>query len=96
MEADNAIVILVDYMREKKKALKHYETAVEHLATQIKLAMGNAATLMYEGRTIATWKNNKPSRKTDWQAVAGELNAPQKLIERHTKIVAGNRPLILK
>ena len=96
IEADNAIVILVDYMREKKKALKHYETAVEHLATQIKLAMGNAATLMYEGRTIATWKNNKPSRKTDWQAVAGELNAPQKLIERHTKIVAGNRPLILK
>jgi len=58
--------------------------------------MGNAALLLYDGRPIATWKSNKSSRKTDWMGVASELCAPVEVIERHTKTVAGNRPLLLK
>lgn len=96
VEADDELLRLVGELHFQKTTAKHADAAVDRISTQIKLAMGNAALLLYEGRPIATWKSNKPSRKTDWQAVAGELDATLELIERHTKIVAGNRPLLLK
>ena len=95
-EADDELLRLIGELHFQKTTAKHAEAAIDRISTQIKLAMGNAALLLRDGRPIATWKSNKPSKKTDWQAVAGELSAPQELIERHTKIVAGNRPLILK
>lgn len=95
-EADDELLRLVGELHFQKTTAKHAEAAIDRISTQIKLAMGNAALLLRDGRPIATWKSNKPSKKTDWQAVAGELSAPQELIERHTKIVAGNRPLLLK
>ena len=95
-EADDKLLRLVEELRFKKTMVKHGEDAIDMLSTKIKLAMGNASVLLHDGRKIATWKSNKPSRKTDWQAVAKELSPPMTLIERHTKIVAGNRPLLLK
>ena len=95
-EADDELLRLVGELHFKKTMVKHADAAIDMLSTKIKLAMGDAATLLHDGKVIATWKSNKPSRKTDWQAVAQELSAPMTLIERHTKIVAGNRPLLLK
>jgi putative phage-type endonuclease len=95
-EADDELLRLVGELHFQKTTAKHAEAAIDRISTQIKLAMGNAALLLRDGRLIATWKSNKQSRKTDWQAIAGELNAPQELIERYTKTVAGNRPLLLK
>lgn len=95
-EADEELLRLVGELHFQKTTAKHAECAIERISTQIKLAMGNASMLLYEGRPIATWKSNKSSRKTDWQAIAGALDAPPELIERHTKTVAGNRPLLLK
>lgn len=95
-EADDELLRLVGELHFQKTTAKHAEAAIDLISTQIKLAMGNAALLLRDGRLIATWKSNKQSRKTDWQAIAGELNAPQELIERYTKTVAGNRPLLLK
>lgn len=95
-EADDELLRLIGELHFQKTTAKHAEAAIDRISTQIKLAMGNAALLLRDGRPIATWKSSKPSKKTDWQAVAGELSAPQELIERHTKIVAGNRPLLLK
>lgn len=40
-----------------------------------------------------TWKNNKDSLKTDWRAVAEELSAPNDIVNKHTRIVAGARVL---
>ena len=45
---------------------------------------------------MATWKNNKDSIKTDWEAVAKALQAPADLIAEHTTTKPGNRPLLLK
>ncbi len=95
-EADDELLRLVGELHYLKTSTKLAEASIERVSTQIKLAMGDAALLMSDGKVIATWKSNKPSRKTDWQAVAQELSAPMTLIERHTKIVAGNRPLLLK
>mgnify|MGYP000849646857 FL=1 len=95
-EANDELLRLVGELHFKKTTAKHVEAAIERISTQIKLAMGNAALLLYDGKPIATWKSNKPSKKTNWQAIAGELSAPQELIDRHTNMVAGNRPLLLK
>ena len=103
MEADDALVILVDNLRAKKQALKHYETSVEHLSTQIKCRMGDAATLLFQGQKIATWKSNKDSRTTDWKAAFSDLcitaNVGElcgQMIERHTTTRPGARPLLIK
>lgn len=95
-EANDELLRLVGELHFQKTTAKHAEAAIERISTQIKLAMGNAALLLYEGRPIATWKSNKPSRKTNWQSIAEELAAPQEMIDRFTKVVAGNRPLLLK
>lgn len=95
-EADDELLRLVGELHYQKQTAKHAKEAIERVSTQIKLAMGNAALLLYDGRPIATWKNNKPSRETDWRGVASELCAPVEVIERHTETVVGNRPLILK
>jgi hypothetical protein len=52
--------------------------------------------LVHGGRVLATWKQNKPSRRTDWKALAAELNPPQELVERHTTEKPGARVLRLK
>ena len=103
MEADDALVILVDNLRAKKQALKHYETSVEHLSTQIKCRMGDAATLLFQGQKIATWKSNKDSRTTDWKAAFSDLcitaNVGElcgQMIERHTTTRPVARPLLIK
>ena len=95
-EADDELLRLVGELHYQKQTAKHAKEAIERVSTQIKLAMGNAALLLYDGRPIATWKSNKPSRKIDWRGVASELCAPVEVIERHTETVVGNRPLILK
>lgn len=95
-EADDELLRLAGDLHFQKTVVKHAEDAIDVLSTKIKLAMGSAAILLHDGRPIATWKSNKPSRKTNWQAVAEDLRAPATLIAHHTKIVAGNRPLLLK
>jgi len=96
MEADDALVILVDNLRAKKQALKHYETSVEHLSTQIKCRIGDAATLLFQGQKIATWKSNKDSTKTDWQAAYLDLGPTKEHTKKFTKTAPGSRPLLIK
>ena len=95
-EADDELMRLVGELYYLKNSAKLAENEIDKVSTQIKLAMGDAAILVYEGKVIATWKNNKPSQKTDWRAVVDEHRPPMSLIEHHTKTVAGNRPLLLK
>lgn len=41
-----------------------------------------------------SYREQKGSTKTDWQALAEELRAPQDLIEKHTRIVRNSRRLV--
>lgn len=95
-EADDDLLRMVAELHYQKTIAKHSDEAIERIATKIKLAMGNASTLIYQGKKIATWKSNKPSKKIDWPAIAGQLCPPQSLIDQYTKTVPGNRPLLLK
>ncbi len=95
-EADDELVLLCQQLKDMKADAKGLDGRIELLATQIKARMGTAATLIYQGRPIATWKNNKDSVKTDWQAIAEALSATPELIRAHTTTSASARPFNLK
>jgi putative phage-type endonuclease len=97
IEADSDLIALCDDLKNLKATAKAVEAQIELLATRIKARMGEAAVLLgYDGKPIATWKNNKDSVKTDWKSVAASLNAPADVIAAHTTTTAGARPLLLK
>ena len=95
-EADDHLVQLVQELKDEKAAAKNLEGRIELLATRIKARMGSAATLIYRGAPIATWKNNKDSVKTDWQKAYLDLGPTAEHIAKFTKTTAGARPLLLK
>lgn len=96
IEADDDLVLLCQQLKDMKSDAKELDARIELLSARIKARMGDAAMMIYQGKPIATWKNNKDSVKTDWKAVAEALNAPNEIIEKFTKITAGARPFILK
>jgi len=104
MDAGDDLLALCLDLAAAKAIEKQATDAVESLSTRLKLAMGSAATLQYAGKTLATWKTNKESTRTDWrqafeilqkltQASAEEIVSS---IRKATTTAAGNRPLLLK
>ena len=75
-----------------KAQIKELETHEELLTNIFKERIGENAGI--EG--VATWKQARSSEKVDWEAVAKELDAPVKLIERHTTVKEGSRRFLLK
>ena len=67
-EADDALVSLCQQLKDIKVDIKTLETREELIATQIKLAMADAATLLYAGKPIATWKTQS-ARRVDLKAL---------------------------
>lgn len=96
MEADDALVVLCDNLKLKRKYLKQEEAAEDAMATMIKARMGHASTLLFDGRKLATWKSNKDQLRTDWQAAYLDLAPDKDHIKLFTKTVPGARPLIIK
>jgi putative phage-type endonuclease len=96
IEADDKLLELCMDIKHLKSDSKTLEKQLEELTFTLKKTMGDAAILNYAGCTIATWKNNKSSDKTDWQALAKELNPSLELIKKYTKTVPGIRPLLIK
>ena len=96
IEASNEILTVCEMLKDTKGQIKNAETQAELLATQIKIFMGDAAVLTYSGKPICTWKNNKSGTKTDWKAIAEQLEATPEIITLHTQATSGARPLLLK
>lgn len=96
VEADAELLELCSELSRAKAAGKTWENAVEVLTQRIKLRMGHAATLIHRNQVLATWRNNKPSTKTDWQAAYLDLPAPPDHIREFTSTKPGARPFLLK
>ena len=80
-------------LREQMAALEGQEQA---LRDRITCAFGEAETLAGPGgAALATWKANKPSSRTDWQACAIECGADDARIARFTTTKPGARVLRL-
>jgi len=96
MEADEELVRLCEEIRQGKDIAKQCDARIETLSTSLKCAMGHASTLVYQGQRLATWKSNKDSVKTDWQAAYLDLGPTNEHTKKFTKTVAGARPLLIK
>lgn len=92
LEATPAFEALVRAKAVTAKALKNAKFADDSTACRIKQLMGAAGLCMGKGWK-ATWKNDKDSIKTDWEAVARGEGALAELITKHTSTKVGNRPL---
>jgi putative phage-type endonuclease len=96
IEADDELLALCQALKDAKAANKAGDARADVLTTQIMTRIGNAATVLYRGQRIATWKSNKAGQKTDWQAAYLDLSPAADHINQFTKTVAGNRPLLIK
>lgn len=103
IEATPEIAAIVGDLKALKAEIKQREARADHLAMQIKAAMGDAAILLgANGKPLATWKNNKDGVTTDWEGAfldicGGTLNdAAKEIVADHTSTKTGNRPLLLK
>lgn len=94
-EADEQVAGYVKAYVEATAAENAAKAAKDEAGNRIKAWLGEATVCP----GFCTWKNNKYSQKTDWEAVASELLAgltPEQkadIIGRHTAIKAGNRTL---
>lgn len=70
-EVADAVATLRD-IKEQAKALAEQEQQLRDLIT---CAFGDAEAIEHGGIQLATWKQNKPRTRTDWQAVADEMRA---------------------
>lgn len=73
-----------------KAQIKEFEALEVGLSNRIKLFMGEASALTSVHGKV-TWKNNKDSTETDWQALALSLSPKPEQIAPHQKAKPGNR-----
>lgn len=95
-EADGDMAIQCQRIKDLKAQAKNLDGQIELLSAHVKARMGNAATLLYRGQPLATWKNNKDSTATDWKAAYLDLKPAADHIARFTTTKAGARPFLLK
>lgn len=88
--ADAALA--VEKLRQIKQQQAALDAEREQLELKIQLQMRDAATALDStGQTLATWRQNKERKATDWKAVAQALGASPALIEQHTRTEPGAR-----
>jgi putative phage-type endonuclease len=69
VEADEALARLHIYLRDKRLRAKVAAAQADQYEQAIKLAMGNASTITYQGQILATWKT-QDARRFDAKAFA--------------------------
>lgn len=61
-EADDALALVCQELKDKKMLVNDLETKIEFLETALKVRIGKAATLLYRNHPIATWKTQSANR----------------------------------
>jgi predicted phage-related endonuclease len=102
LEANEDIAESIHMLNHRKKGLKDLETEIRHRENELKFLIGDAAGIIAPDGTKATWKKDKDSVGTDYQAVAFELavkaglslEAQQELVKKHEVVTrVGSRKL---
>lgn len=75
-----------------KAEIKRLEACIAERENIIREEMGSHAEATVGSRKI-TWKNNKPSAKTDWKAAATEAAIAQEIVDKYTVVKPGARVL---
>lgn len=93
IEATDDLLDLYSLLSSQKAAKKLAEDNEENTASRFKALIADAEELRYNGKTLATWKNNKDGESFDKKAF--EIAHPA-IYQQFTKHKAGARPLLLK
>jgi putative phage-type endonuclease len=67
-EADDQLALICQHLKDKRKQAKEIKEQMISLATAIQLRMGEAATLLYQNKPLATWKTQS-ERRLDIDAI---------------------------
>jgi len=90
--ASDEVVRWVERLKKVEAHIKELEAEASKAKAAIMAAMEDGEVLVGpDGAKLATWKSNKDSTKTDWQAIAEAMNPPQELIAANTTTKAGAR-----
>ena len=68
IEADDSLFELCQKLKDLKANVEFFEEKATDVASQIKARMAEAATLIYQGQTLATWKS-QTTRRIDTKAL---------------------------
>lgn len=82
----------LDRLDELKAKVKAAEQDIAAIENSLRDALGDASE-GYVGERKITYRNNKPSTKVDWEAIARELNVTDEIIAAYTSIRPGARVL---
>jgi putative phage-type endonuclease len=96
IEADDELLALCNGLKAAKAAIKAETAHAAVIETQIKARIKHAAIVLRDGQKVATWKSNKASKKTDWQAAYLDLSPAADHVSKFITETDGNRPLLIK
>lgn len=89
-QATGSIERVAALYAERKYESVLLDQELSNLAISLKEAIGKGVGIAGAGWE-ATWKQNKPSVKTDWRAVAEAAKVPQEIVDAYTKETPGAR-----
>jgi hypothetical protein len=90
IRAEGELLTLVGEYRKARDARETAEKHEDRLKGELMLHIDDHAGLIGDFGRI-DYKNNKPSSKTNWQAICMELHASDELIKKHTESKPGAR-----
>ncbi len=77
-------------LKQAREILERAELMEKEAKNKLKEIIGDADGIQGNGWK-ALWRATKGGTSTDWEALAKELNAPPELIQKHTRLTAGQR-----
>lgn len=93
VEASPEISGIISSLKEKKETKRILEEEIGELEDKIKLAIGEAESLNYQGSVLCTWKSAKDGKKFDEKAFKAEN---PELWNKYVKTVPGSRRFLVK
>ena len=93
VELDESAAADLRELARVKTEIREREKLEQELRDRLIPRLADAEVVTFGGRTLATFKANRPSQRTDWQAVAAELKPSPELIEQYTRMTPGARVL---
>lgn len=95
MAVSTELASQVEALRALRAQAKTIEEQEQALRDSICVAFGDAEEITFGGRKLATWKANKPSKETNWQALAEFMKPQPDTVSQFTSTVPGARVLRL-
>ena len=90
--ASDVVVDAVKALKDFDARIKELEAGASEVKASIMAAMEDGEVLIGpDGAKLATWKSNKDSSKTDWEAIVKALDPPKHLVAAWTTTKPGAR-----